>query len=300
MHAKSLLPRGLTILELLVTMFVIGVVVAIVLPAICTARESSRRMTCVNNLRELGLALHSHHDSKSSFPAGWQFDPSGQTAYGWVVPLLPYLGQPDLRDAIDMAFTIGDSRNRIAGETTLSQMLCPSDIVEPSFTLFESDDDHNRTSESSLRRSIEPTKLLQLPTSNYVGLHGTIEPVDHEPTNHSSSLVADGAFRSDLGIRLLDFQRGLSNTFLVGERKMAQASSTWYGFDRRGEDASARLVGATLDGINQAYGEECDFSSRHPGGAHFLYGDGHVRFVSEQIELRLYLEQARVQPNGQN
>ncbi|MEM9367728.1 MAG: DUF1559 domain-containing protein [Planctomycetota bacterium] len=304
MLAKTHSPRGLTVLELLVTMSSVGIVFAVVLPAMGVARESSRRVACSNKLRELGLALHCHHNAKSCLPTGWQWEPSGTTAYGWAVPLLPYIGQPDLRDAINLKLPVGDPRNRVSRETLLAQMMCPSDIVEPSFMLLEDDenliDETPRTSKAWGTLRADRIALLRLPSSNYVGVHGTVEPADIESSRGQHPTLADGTFPGDVKIQFRDFQRGLARTFVVGERTMAQASSTWYGVDRRGEDSLARLVGSALEGINQTYGEECDFSSRHPGGAHFLHGDGHVAFVTEQMEPRLYRKHARLRPDGRD
>jgi prepilin-type processing-associated H-X9-DG protein len=232
-----------------------------------------------------------------NLPVGWRFDPSGKTAFGWAVSLLPYVGQPALHDVIDTKLPVNDPRNRLARETTLAVMLCPSDIAQPSFTLYEEseDEDHGDIAKSSLKFAADLAPLLQLPTANYVGMFGTFEMDDEIPAP-----IGDGAFLENRKVCFRDFQRGLSQTLLVGERTMAQVPSTWYGVDLAGEDASARLVGAALEGINKPYADECDFSSRHPGGANFLFADGHVEFITEDIDLRLYHEQARLRDRGGN
>ncbi len=298
----QLLRRGLTVLELVVTMSIIGVLAALVLPAIGAAREAARSATCVNNMRELGLAIPSHHYSQGHLPVGWQFDPSGRSAFGWAVALLPYVGQPALRGSIDLERPVGDPRNDVARKSTLELMLCPSDITEPSFLLYEDDEDADEDEDGDVASAMrafdsagEPRPLLRLPTSNYVGMFGTYEMDDEIPAP-----IGDGAFLENRKVRFRDFQRGLSQTLLIGERTMAQVPSTWYGVDLAGEDASARLVGAALEGINKPYADECDFSSRHAGGANFLYADGHVEFVTEDIDLRLYHESARLRSQEGN
>ena len=85
--------NGLTVLELMVTMSIIGILAALLLPALGAARESARRVQCVDHLREVGLAMHNHHAATKQLPAGWTIDPSRTTAVGWAVTLLPYLGQ---------------------------------------------------------------------------------------------------------------------------------------------------------------------------------------------------------------
>jgi prepilin-type processing-associated H-X9-DG protein/prepilin-type N-terminal cleavage/methylation domain-containing protein len=279
--------RGLTVLELLVSVSIIAILAGLLLPAVGAARESARRVQCVDHLREVGLALHSHHNSQRTLPTGWRFDPSGDTAYGWAVPILPFLGEPALSDRIDRKSKVGDPRHDDVRVTAIEVLLCPSDIADPTFELFA---DHDGDEISlDVGSGAVPTLLIELPTANYVGVFGTIEPDDEIPAP-----IGDGAFLENHETRFRDFGRGLSQTIVVGERTMAQVPSTWFGVDLAGEDAAARVVGSTLEGINNPLADECDFSSRHPGGANFLWGDGHVSFVSEQIDLRLYHEWPRL------
>lgn len=275
-----------TVLELLVTISMIGVLLALLLPAVGAARESARRIQCTSQLRELGIALHHHHEVQRSLPAGWKFDSAGQSAYGWAVPLLPYLEQPGLFARIDCDQNVADPTHQLARETPLGMMLCPSDISEPTFTLYEDGEvehDEDETWSHDFDASTSNVALVRLPTANYVGVFGTLESDDSIPAP-----LGDGAFLENRTVRFRDFRRGLSNTFVVGERTMAQVPSTWLGVSLAGEDAAARLVGSALEGINNPLADECDFSSRHPGGANFLWGDGHISFVSESVDLHLY------------
>src|SRR5690242_2868723 len=88
--------RGLTVLELLVSIGIIAAIAAMLLPAIASAREAARRIECTNHLRQIGLALHNYHDALHSLPAAWQWDRKQQSAYGWSVPLLPFVDQSPL------------------------------------------------------------------------------------------------------------------------------------------------------------------------------------------------------------
>lgn len=282
--------RGLTVLELLVTITVIAILAILVLPAIGSIRESTRRVQCVDHLRETGLALHNHHNSRRRLPAGWSVDSELESAYGWAVPILPYLGQSALADQIDVGHPVGNNHHDRVRRTSLEVLLCPSDIADPLFTLFEDDEDDEHAESARIGIDFVPSAgLVDLPTANYVGVFGTLEPDDDIPAP-----VGDGVFLENRSTRFRDFQRGMSVTFTVGERTMAQVPSTWFGVDMDGEDAAARLVGSALEGINNPLADECDFSSRHPGGANFLWGDGHVSFVTEQIDLRLYHQSARL------
>tara|TARA_R110002049_G_scaffold4601_5_gene32013 strand:+ start:28664 stop:29482 length:819 start_codon:yes stop_codon:yes gene_type:complete len=268
-----------------------GLLLGILIPALGAARESARRVQCTDHLRELGLALHSEHGTTQHLPAGWKFDPTSQSAYGWVVPTLPYLGEAALAGRIDVSRTVDNSQHDIVRQVSLGVMLCPSDITEPTFMLFtdHDDDDAPRVGSTAITLPAVPRELFALPTANYVGVFGTLEPDDEIPAP-----IGDGAFIENRFVRFRDFQRGLSHTLVVGERTMSQVPSTWFGVSLLGEDAAARLVGAALEGINNPLADECDFSSRHPGGASFLWGDGHVQFVAQQIDLNHYHQLARL------
>ena len=252
-------------------------------------------MQCIDHLREVGLAVHNHHAANKELPPGWTFDPSAQSAYGWAVSLLPYLSQSALSEQIDVTKTIGDPRHDSARATVLEVLLCPSDITEPTFTLYADDEDENENEASGLTAGLPlsgvpvPLALIELPTANYVGVFGTIESDDSIPAP-----LGDGCFLENRVTRFRDFQRGLSSTIIVGERTMAQVPSTWFGVVLSGEDASARLVGSALEGINNVWADECDYSSRHPGGANFLWGDGHVSFITQHVDLREYHRWARL------
>ncbi|WP_442508070.1 DUF1559 domain-containing protein [Novipirellula sp. SH528] len=287
---------GFTVLELLVTISIIGILVALLLPAIGAVREVARRVQCVDQLRQTGMALHQHHNAKLALPAGWQLDLKQETAFGWAVETLPFLEQQSLKDKIDAKRMLLDPGFAEIRSQPLAMMLCPSDITEPTFMLYEGDEDEHEVSgasthamEGSTLPSAEPAAIVELPTANYVGVFGTFESDDAVPAP-----IGDGAFLENRLVRFRDFQRGLSQTLLVGERTMAQVPSTWLGVSLRGEDAAARLVGSALEGINNPLADECDFSSRHPHGANFLYGDGHVRFIDQNIDLTLYHEIARL------
>jgi len=269
--------RGFTILELLVTFGAISTLASLVLPAVGSAREASHQLQCKNQLRQIGLALHAYHNINRCLPPGWQWDVSGRSAYGWAVPLLPYLEQRAIYGQIDRNQVIGHPVNETARSTPIAAFLCPSDINEPMFTLFNEDEFTGTTA-----------PLVDLPTASYIGVFGTIEPDDESPAP-----PGDGTFRESIPVRFADLRRGLSNTIIVGERMMAMVPSTWLGIDSRGEDAACRLVGVAITSPNCTLCDECEFSSRHPGGVNFLWADGHVRLLSETIGTNTYRQMAR-------
>jgi len=287
-HMPSSNRAAFTVLELLVSVAIFGVMFALLLPAVGRVRESTRRMQCTSHLREIGIAIHNHHDTLGRLPAGWTFTAEAHSAYGWAVPLLPYLEQTALFAGIDHNKRLIDPVHEKARSTSLEIMLCPSDIAQPLFTLYAGGDEITDTlSRAFVSSNSRP--LVQLPTANYVGMFGTLESDDSIPAP-----VGDGAFLENRPVRFSEFIRGLTNTIVAGERTMAQVPSTWLGVELAGEDAAARLVGSALEGINNPLADECDHSSRHPGGANFLWGDGHVSFVAQDVDLQLYHQWAKL------
>ncbi len=90
------IPSGFTLVELLVVIAIIGILVALLLPAVQAAREAGRRTQCTNNLKQMGLALHNHHDSLRRFPPGGDRSPVGGYGPSWMVHILPYIEQNSL------------------------------------------------------------------------------------------------------------------------------------------------------------------------------------------------------------
>jgi prepilin-type N-terminal cleavage/methylation domain-containing protein/prepilin-type processing-associated H-X9-DG protein len=121
--------RGFTLIEALVVIAILGLLAALLLPAVQAAREAARRMRCTDNLKQIGVALHQYHDAVGSLP--WGEGPDGWNNWSAFAMVLPYLEQGPLFDALnfaDAAAAPGDSRNSTAQRTTLAVLLCPSDL----------------------------------------------------------------------------------------------------------------------------------------------------------------------------
>lgn len=269
--------RGFTILELLVSVSIIGLLIALLLPAISAARESAREMQCRTNLKQIGLALHGYHELHGCLPAAWQLDESEESGYAWAVPLLPLLERQHQFAQIDRTQAISTTADVPAARESISLMLCPSDIIEPSFALFD---------EHAIPTTTPP--LVELPTASYVGVYGTFEADEYVPPP-----LGDGVFIGTRPVRFTELERGLSNVLVVGERTMARVPSTWLGIDFRGEDAACRIVGNAEFGPNHANSDECEFNSRHAEHANFLWGDGHVRPISATVDSEAYRAMAQ-------
>lgn len=292
---RGLERRALTVLELLVTMSVIGVLLAVLLPAVQSARETARRAQCQNNLRQLGIALHLHHDTFQDLPAGWSEISGKPIATGWVPDLLPFLEQAELRTqvqskwlkpvsvnvATQSAFTavLGQAESGVLA--TPSVLVCPSDVAERTFQLYQ-EEDINSGDLDPLSEKV----LMELPQANYLGLAGYSDP--DEPSEYDGA----GVFVHRRRYSFRDLTRGLSQVAVVSERTARKLPSTWLGFHVLGEDAPGRVLGFCNLGPNIATSDECELDSRHPGCILVLFADGHVQSVSDSVDQAIYRSMA--------
>ena len=293
---RGLERRALTVLELLVTMSVIGVLLAVLLPAVQSARETARRAQCQNNLRQLGIALHLHHDTFQNLPAGWCEISGKPIATGWVPDLLPFLEQAELRTqvqskwlkpvslnvATQSAFTavLGQAESGVLA--TPSVLVGPSDVAERTFQLYQ-EEDINSGDLDPLSEKV----LMELPQANYLGLAGYSDP--DEPSEYDGA----GVFVHRRRYSFRDLTRGLSQVAVVSERTARKLPSTWLGFHVLGEDAPGRVLGFCNLGPNIATSDECELDSRHPGCILVLFADGHVQTVSDSVDQAIYRSMAK-------
>lgn len=274
--------RGFTLIELLVVIAIIGVLVALLVPAVQQAREAARRTQCKNNLKQIGLALHNYHDEFVRFPPGYvsNFDSSGTdtgTGWGWGALVLTQLAQTNLQATINFNQAIEAPINATPRVAPLTVYLCPSDTVKPKWPAVMRDSTGNPT-----------ITICDVSSSNYVAVFGVTEP----------GIDGEGVFFRNSNIGLRDIQDGSSSTLLVGERTQYTCEATWVGsvtgariYPPPGslampfiQHASGMTLGHTIEGGPNAVGTECNnFSSRHTGGAHFVFADGHTQFISTNI-----------------
>ena len=277
-----------TLIELLVVIAIIGVLVGLLLPAVQQAREAGRRISCVNNMRQVGIALHNYADVRGSFPVGWPANDDFKAEWGWPVFLLPMLEEQVLFDNLKVSTqtlrdAIGDASVRPFLQTRLSGFRCPSDLTPdllpggsaagPAYNrIFDCD---------NCPSGFEPA------TSNYVGNGGL-----GDPPWRVTDTTGNGVFWVDKATRLTDITDGLSKTFAVGERHDRCQSATWIGVrNPPGPDmwgsyfVRARVSIKLNDPRPLSSTNSCTegFSSAHPGGANFLYCDGSVHTISDEI-----------------
>ena len=281
--------HGLTVLELIVTIAICAVLLGLLLPAVQSAREAARRTQCQNNMRQLGLALHQHHDTFSRLPAGWAEVKGTPVASGWVPSLLPFIEQSALQEEVRNKWPV-DLLAKSDAESSLLQspalLNCPSDVASNSFQLFM-ESFENDAIDGASELHLSETALMELPHTNYVGIAGTHDP-DESPDQE-----LDGTFTHPKGLQFRDLTRGLSNVAVIGERTARRLPSTWLGFHQLGEDGPARVTGFANVGPNHPQSDECELDSRHRGGLHVLFGDGHLQFVADSIDAEVYRKMAR-------
>ncbi len=288
--------RGFTLVELLVVIAIIGILVALLLPAIQMAREAARRSSCSNNLKQIGLGLHMYHDTFGRLPAGWQGrDPDGnrnadwlgQPGWGWAAAILPYVEQGSVYEStIQFELPITEHENQVARATVVKLYRCPSDIGDDWFVLHA--DDHSHVS-SLAAQGAHDHELGEyvLATANYIGVFGMHDPHDVYEGNQQ----ADGSFVHNRYFSFRDFLDGTSETLIVGERDSRLSYSTWVGAVHGGEHGPARVVGVAKYPPNSDYNVEAavhNFSSLHPAGTQFVAADGSVKLITETIDQRVY------------
>ncbi|QDV49071.1 DUF1559 domain-containing protein [Gimesia fumaroli] len=277
--------RGFTLIELLVVIAIIAILIALLLPAVQQAREAARRSQCKNNLKQIGLALHNYHETHNIFPPGWIGVQPGVGAnveygsgWGWGTMVLPYLDQTPLYNKLNFNLDINNPAQP-AGliDQTLTVFRCPSDPADNTFDLEEEGNPGN--------------VLAKLAVGNYIGVFGSDELDDCETVPAGTACKSTGLFYQNSNTRFRDITDGTSQTLFVGERRTDKTAgwySTWVGAVPEGEETFARVLGATDHVPNDPASHFDDFSSHHTGGTQFLFGDGRVRFITENIDLGVY------------
>jgi prepilin-type N-terminal cleavage/methylation domain-containing protein/prepilin-type processing-associated H-X9-DG protein len=275
--------RGVTLLEVVVVVAIVGVLLALALPAVQKARDASLRSRCMSNMRQLGLGLHQYHDAARVLPPGithpgthpgdvprWGEDVAPYPLMSWHARLLPYLEQGGLWGQMLGAYSVDPFSLKdpphVGRTTSVSVFLCPADgqRVKPGYTA--------ETSPATI---------------SYVGVNGV------------SQYRRDGLLYVDSTVRMTQITDGTSSTLMVAERPPDSrlVFGTWY------PDWGPWWVAKSTLGVREVGVEEflpgCppgpyDFGpgslaqpcsvfhywSLHPGGAHFLFADGSVRFLS--------------------
>ncbi|MBX3426091.1 MAG: DUF1559 domain-containing protein [Pirellulales bacterium] len=310
--------RGFTLVELLVVIAIIGVLVALLLPAIQAAREAARRTQCTNHLKQLGLAVQNHLSRGDMFPAGMTQTPNPYRGKTFFVELLPYIEQQSVYDRWDDTNLANNCNTPQApAATEIATMLCPSDSPAERVCQFT-----NSPGNSG----------LQYPgfygVTSYAGNHGTRNYYPNDliaPTNvldgdvngiFFSTGAASAPTVNQKPVSLRAVTDGSSNTILLGERfnfdplfdakPETQRSSLlihqwalwgWQGgfkglghvtrSSRQPVNSTVATLQSCVTGASYACQDDrlMGWGSGHPGGANLCFADGSTRFVSDSISL---------------
>jgi prepilin-type N-terminal cleavage/methylation domain-containing protein/prepilin-type processing-associated H-X9-DG protein len=315
-----------TLVELLVVITIIGILIALLLPAVQAAREAARRMQCCNNLKQIGVALHNYHNAHSVFPpaiidSGAAFWPGFATrppndpqralnTSGWVI-LLPYVEQLGLQDTYNFkqsSCSIAYNGTHVVGNPAVNKP-----IVAKKLALFRcpSDDDVILVSGGS-------DGINDAATGNYTLAWGSYHDYYGNYSMYSNSPV-QGMFGNNGAARLDDIKDGTSQSIAAGEslQRTCWGYDSFWAIGRAGAlgtvasptifSDTSWVLGTQLNVTvkesgsatscknisSPACGGKCGgpelpynhwvFSSRHPGGANFVMGDGSVMFVNNEV-----------------
>ena len=281
--------RAFTLIELLVVIAIIAVLIALLLPAVQQAREAARRTQCRNNLHQIGLALHNYHDACSLFPPGTVGGTGGVIpSYGgngiaWAARILPYMDETALYNAFNFSTDLPGVQNSTAAQQTLAQYACPSDkapYLKPGF----------------------PTGVTgpNVRTCNYVACTGSKNIGGQGNLGVPSATNGYGVMYTNSKVRMRDIRDGTSNTLAAGEstdsNRAGDYIATWaYGRGGAGYSGDA-AHSINHDGLVWPP-FTFPFGSTHEGGAFFLFCDGQVRFLSENIDATVYKSLATIMGN---
>jgi prepilin-type N-terminal cleavage/methylation domain-containing protein/prepilin-type processing-associated H-X9-DG protein len=296
--------RGFTLIELLVVIAIIAVLFALLLPAVQAAREAARRAQCVNNLKQIGLAMYSYHDSVGTLPPGRK----GWGWGTWQMYVLPYLEQSALYNAYNQ---MGDSLN----DVTLDSLLLYMGPVNCTVTTV-------RLNVLTCPSDFPNAPLEDVTSHSYGCNYGNTDLYQDTPVG---GVIFGGAPFTDIGadptgqtpgqptVSFAQFQDGTSNTLLAAEVVQGQGADlrgfTWYGpssgftsFIGPNSLAPDILTYADQCAYPFATNPPCTYEnapgagpsvvlaarSRHPGGVSAVFGDGSVHFIKNSINLSIW------------
>jgi prepilin-type N-terminal cleavage/methylation domain-containing protein len=274
-----------TLIELLVVLAILAVLVGLLLPAVQKVRDAAARMSCQNNLKQIGIALHNYHGREGAFPPGYrcqvQASPKATApGWGWAALLLPDLEQDNLYRRINLDRPVEDPSHQAVRTTVLKLFVCPADRSTGVFTVY---------SEAN-------APLADAATNSYAACHGTGPDIEEALDDFN------GMFSRNSRVGVLDVTDGTSNTIAIGERASLFARTPWAGAvnfgttrvtpgaptsnpDAVDEAPTQVLVHIAAHTVNDPNADPEDFFSPHTAVGMFLFADGSVRPLHARVRL---------------
>jgi prepilin-type N-terminal cleavage/methylation domain-containing protein/prepilin-type processing-associated H-X9-DG protein len=297
--------RAFTLIELLVVIALIAILIGLLLPAVQRVREAANRAKCMNNMKQLGLALHNFHDTNHVFPAsGWTMSGPGNEAgrfVGWRPLTLPFIEQENLQKLYDFHSNWWEGTNAVAAAVPVKTYQCPSTAsrIEVLSAIA-----HPPRPAMTFSNPIAPTDYEAI-----MGVqHGSINPhlpapiytadnrwsVMHRNSRNTFADISDGSSNTivvvECAARPLVYRNGRADPSINNDQGIGWADSEGpFSFDGASADGAVEGCGpaggctATMNRKND--NEPYSF---HSGGGNFLFADGSVRFIRESIDIRTF------------
>ncbi len=300
------LRRAFTLIELLVVIAIIAILIGLLLPAVQKVREAAARLSCQNNLKQIGLAAHGYHDANDRLPPAYTYvapPPIGSVVppvstpawdrippasilvtadpgWGWATFLLPHLEQQNVFNALDLTKNTDSPTNNAVRETQLPIYTCPSDRTTGPFKVLSPFFDK---------------WIVSSATNSYTANYGAMMLMSVSPES------GNGVLYRNSKTRLLDISDGASNTLLVGERPAMFARAPWVGAITNGtirttpgapvytatfmDPTAMTMARVGLKSLNDPWSEPYDFFSPHHAVGNFAFCDGSVHALRTAVDV---------------
>lgn len=288
-HRPDDAEKGFTLVELLVVIAIIGILIALLLPAVQMVREAARRTSCMNNLKQIGLACHNYASSHEYLPPGWKASSQvGVPGWGWASAILPFMEQQNLSDQIDFELLIEDAHHADAILIPIASYFCPSDNAQYAgeflLEIAQRADEEDPYGTEHLP--------MEIAASNYVGSLGLTYDLENPPADACpnqyeprAEFAGGGMLFWNSRVRLEDVLDGTSQTLMVGERESRKVYSTWVGVVHSAQYPAWRVAAWCAETPNTGEHPFAEFSSVHAGDlTNFVMADGSVHSVFNDVD----------------